>query len=188
MRARQVYDAYIDARDIEASRHVLSDKDETKSAGGSRSEFGIKTEEVTRYCKMVVWALEFEDFHRDQGRDEDEITRRTAELSQYFFELDAGRATTSWRHRSTATKASGRSSSTCCSTASSRTGPQIRELRRVYDKPEALDQLKEAHRETEQGGRAGEHVNDADRTARRQRARPPSGWSGATSSPVSRSG
>ena len=81
--------------------------------------YGIKTQEVTRYCKMVTWALEFEDFHREQGRDENEINSRTAELFQYFFELDAGVGDEKLPTASPATMPSGRSS-TCCSTARSR--------------------------------------------------------------------
>ena len=39
---------------------------------------------------MVTWALEFENFYREQNRDESEIETRTSELFQYFYELDKG--------------------------------------------------------------------------------------------------
>jgi hypothetical protein len=160
VRARQVYDAYIARRDSEASRHVVSDRDETKIRQAVAREFGIKTAEVTRFCKMVVWALEFEDYHREQGRDETEIANRTSAVFQYFFELDSGRGDDKLAVKLNADEGFRAIVFDLLFDGKFRNWSQIRELRRVYEQPEALDLLKKAHRETSSAvGRSD--VNDA---------------------------
>ena len=49
---------------------TLSDKEESDIRRRVGKKFGIKTDRVTRYCKLMAWAEEFEDFHRNQDRDE----------------------------------------------------------------------------------------------------------------------
>ncbi|MEU1958466.1 hypothetical protein [Nocardia sp. NPDC019304] len=160
VRARDVYDSYIELRDIEASRHTLSDKDETKIRQRVGRRFGIKTAEVTRYCKMVTWAIEFEDFHREQGRDENEIESRTSELFQYFYELDSGLGNDKLARRFDGDEAFRAIVFDLLFDGKIKSFPQVRELRRVYDTPEALEQLKEAHAQPNPAlGREG--VNDA---------------------------
>ena len=169
VRARQVYDAYIDLRDIEASRRTLNERDETKLRKRVADKFGIKTPEVTRYCKMVTWALEFEDFHREQDRDENEINTRTSELFQYFFELDAGRGEDKLASRFDGDAAFRAIVFDLLFDGKIKSFPQVRELRRVYDTPEALDLLKEAHAEPSKAI-GQERVADAIFTARRKSA------------------
>jgi hypothetical protein len=167
VRARDVYDAYVDVRDIEASRRMLTDKDETKIRRRVAQRYGIKTQEVTRYCKMVTWALEFEDFHREQGRDENEINSRTAELFQYFFELDSGVGDDKLAHRFAGDDAFRTIVFDLLFDGKVKNFSQVRELRRVYDTKEALAQLKEAHAEPSKAiGQAG--VADAIFTARKR--------------------
>lgn len=145
VRARDVYDAYIDLRDIEASRRTLTDRDETKIRRRVADRFGIKTGDVTRYCKMVTWAIEFEDYHREQDRDENEIETRTAELFQYFYELDAGVGNDKLASRFAGDEAFRAIVFDLLFDGKIKNFPQVRELRRVYDTPAALDILKEAH-------------------------------------------
>ena len=167
VRARQVYDAYVDLCDSEASRRTLNDRDETKIRKRVGDKFGIKTAEVTRYCKMVTWALEFEDFHREQDRDENEIATRTSELFQYFFELDAGRGEDKLAHRFDGDEAFRAIVFDLMFDGKIKSFPQVRELRRVYDTPEALDLLKKAHAQPSTAvGQAD--VADAIFTARRK--------------------
>jgi hypothetical protein len=167
VRARQVYDAYVDLRDIEASRRTLTDRDETRIRKRVADKFGIKTHEVTRYCKMVTWALEFEDFHREQERDENEISTRTSELFQYFFELDAGRGEDKLASRFEGDPAFRAIVFDLMFDGKIRSFPQVRELRRAYDTPQALDLLKEAHSEPSRAI-GQEKVSDAIFLARRK--------------------
>ncbi|MGW0218754.1 hypothetical protein ACWDXH_30635 [Micromonospora chokoriensis] len=151
VRARQVYEAYIDRLDGEASRHVLSDRDETKIRQDIGKEFGIKTGAVTRYCKMMVWALDFEDYHREQDRDEVEITNRTNDLFQYFYELDSGRGEDKLAVKLRADEGFRAIVFDMMFDGKFKNWAQVRELRRVYENSEALDLLKQAHRETSRG-------------------------------------
>lgn len=156
VRARDVYEAYIDLRDIEASRRTLNDKDETKIRRRVAGKFGIKTQDVTRYCKMVTWAIEFEDFHREQDRDENEIESRTSELFQYFYELDAGIGDDKLANRFAGDEAFRAIVFDLLFDGKIKNFQQVRELRRVYDTPTALDQLKDAHAQPSMAlGRAG---------------------------------
>ncbi|OMB94510.1 hypothetical protein [Mycobacterium colombiense] len=145
VRARDVYDAYIDLRDIEASRRTITDRDETKIRRRVADRFGIKTGDVTRYCKMVTWAIEFEDYHREQERNENEIESRTADLFQYFYELDAGVGDDKLAHRFAGDEAFRAIVFDLLFDGKIKNFSQVRELRRVYDTPAALDILKEAH-------------------------------------------
>jgi len=167
VRARQVYDAYIERRDGEASRHVLSDRDETKIRQDIGKAFGIKTAAVTRFCKMVVWALDFEDYHREQDRDEVEIANRTNALFQYFYELDSGRGDDKLAVKLRDDEGFRAIVFDLMFDGKFKNWAQIRELRRVYDNPEALDELKKAHTETSSAtGRV--RVNDAIDLARQR--------------------
>lgn len=147
VRARDVYDAYMELLDIEASRRTLSDRDETKIRRRVAQRFGIKTQEVTRYCKMVTWALQFEDFHREQGRDENELNSRTAQLFQYFFELDAGVGDDKLATRFLADEGFRAMVFDLMFDGKIKNFSQVRELRRVFDTPEAFQELRSAHAE-----------------------------------------
>jgi hypothetical protein len=167
VRARQVYDAYIDRRDLEASRHLLAERDETKIRQDIGKQFGIRTGAVTRYCKMVVWALDFEDYHREQDRDEVDIANRANALFQYFYELDSGRGDDKLAVKLRDDEGFRAIVFDLMFDGKFKNWAQIRELRRVYDKPDALDELKQAHRETSSAmGR--EHVNHAIDLARQR--------------------
>lgn len=145
VRARDVYDAYVDLRDLEASRRTLADRDETKIRRRVAAKFGIKTQEVTRYCKMVTWAIEFEDFHREQGRDENEIESRTAQVFQYFYELDAGMGDDKLANHFVDDEAFRTIVFDLLFDGKIKSFPQVRELRRVHKTPEAMEELSEAH-------------------------------------------
>jgi hypothetical protein len=145
VRARDVYDAYVDLRDMEASRRTLSDRDETKIRRRVAAKFGIKTQEVTRYCKMVTWAIEFEDFHREQGRDENEIESRTAQVFQYFYELDAGMGDDKLANHFVDDDAFRTIVFDLLFDGKIKSFPQVRELRRVHKTPEAMEELRAAH-------------------------------------------
>lgn len=167
VRARQVYDAYVELRDIEASRRVVSDRDETKIRRRVAQRFGIKTAEVTRYCKLVTWALEFEDFHREQNRDENEISTRTAELVQYFVELDAGGPGDKLANRFEGDEGFRAIVFDLLFDGKIKNFQQVRDLRKVYDTPEAFAVLKDAHAEPNSAvARAG--VADAIFTAKKK--------------------
>ncbi len=71
VRAREIADAVAELRDNMLTRNTtLSDKEESDIRRRVGKKFGIKTDRVTRYCKLMAWAEEFEDFHRNQDRDE----------------------------------------------------------------------------------------------------------------------
>lgn len=165
IRARLVYDAYIESRDSAASRSVLSDRDETRIRQKVARDFGIRTDQVTRYCKMIVWALDFEDYHREQDRDEVEIGNRANALFQYFYELDAGRGDDKLAAKFHADEAFRAIVFDLMFDGKFKKWEQVRELRRVYETPEAFDKLKEAHAETSTAlGQA--HVAEAIEKAR----------------------
>jgi hypothetical protein len=169
VRAQQIYDAFVERRDSEASRHTLSDRDETKIRQDVAKAFGIKTPDVTRFCKMMVWALDFQDYHREQGQDEGEILTRTSAVFQYFYELDSGRGEDKLAVRLRDDEGFRAIVFDLLFDGKFKNWSQIRELRRVYDNPEALDQLKKAHSETSTAmGRL--HVSDAIDMARQRSA------------------
>ena len=167
VRAQQVYDAFIERFDSESSRHILSDRDETRIRQDVAKEFGIRTAAVTRYCKMVVWAHDFQDYHREQDRDETEISNRTNALFQYFYELDSGRGEDKLAVKLRDDEGFRAIVFDLMFDGKFKNWAQIRELRRVYENPEAFDLLKKAHRETSSAvGRAD--VNDAVDLARQR--------------------
>lgn len=167
VRAREVYDAYVDLHDNESSRRLLNDRDETKLRRRVAQKFGIKTPEVTRYCKMVTWAIEFENFYREQGRDENELETRTSEVFQYFYELDAGVGDDKLARRFEDDEAFRAIVFDLLFDGKIKNFQQVRELRKVYDIPEALEQLKDAHAQPNMAiGREG--VSDAIFTAKRK--------------------
>jgi hypothetical protein len=145
VRARQVYDAWVELHDIEASKRILNDRDETKIRQRVARRFGIKTAEVTRYCKLVTWSIEFENFHREQDRDESELSSRTAELVQYFVELDAGMPGDKLANRFENDEGFRAIVFDLLFEGKIKNWQQVRELRKVYDTPDAMEQLKEAH-------------------------------------------
>ncbi len=148
VRAREVADAVAELRDNLLTRHTtLSDKEETDVRRRVGKKFGIKTDKVTRYCKLITWAEDFEDFHREQGRDENELATRTAELTQYFVELDAGRGDDKLASKFKSDEGFRAVVFDLLFDDKIKNWSQVRELRRVYETPEALDKLKEAHRE-----------------------------------------
>jgi hypothetical protein len=167
VRARQVYDAFVDKRDLAASQRVLGDRDETRIRQAVAKEFGIKTAEVTRFCKMVVWAIEFEDYHREQGRDESDILEQTNRLFQYFYELDSGRGDDKLAAKLRDDEGFRAIVFDLMFDGKFKNWSQIRELRRVYETPAALDALKQAHAETSMAlGR--ERVTEAIELARQR--------------------
>jgi len=145
VRARDVYDAYMELYDNEALRNNLTDRDVTRLRQRVAKRFGIKTSEVTRYCKMVNWANEFEDFHRENDRDENEIKTRTSELFQYFYELDAGRGEDKLATKFEADDGFRTIVFDLLFDGKIKGFPQVRELRRVHETPEAMETLREAH-------------------------------------------
>lgn len=89
VRAKQVFDEYEKRRDLAMAIDKTPDLTKIRREVGRK--FGIRTDEVTRYVKMVEWALEFQEYHVDSGRDEAEVLHRTNKYFQYFYELDSGR-------------------------------------------------------------------------------------------------
>lgn len=167
VRARDVYEAYVELYDNEASRHEVNEKDETKLRRRVGQRFGIKTAEVTRYCKMVVWAEKFEDFYREQDRDESEIESRTAELFQYFYELDAGVGDDKLARHFEDEPAFQTVVFDLLFDGKIKNFQQVRELRKVHDTPEAMEQLREAHAQLNVA-LAREGVSDAIFTAKKK--------------------
>lgn len=169
VRAREVYDAFVYKRDLEESQRTLSERDVTKIRQKVAGAFGIRTDQVTRFCKMCVWADEFIDHQREQDRDEADILVRTSQLFQYFYELDSGRG-----DDKVATKLKNDDGFRAIVfdlmfEGKFKNWSQIRDLRRVYETPAALDELKKAHAETSTStGRV--HVVDAIDLARQQSA------------------
>lgn len=156
VRAREVADAVAALRDNLLTRSTtLSDKQETDIRRRVGKKFGIKTDRVTRYCKLITWAEDFMDFHREQGRDENELATRTAELTQYFVELDAGRGEDKLAVKFDADEGFRAMVFDLLFDDKIKNFSQVRELRRVYDTPEAFEKLKEAHRHADRAqGRA----------------------------------
>jgi len=147
VRAREVADAVAELRDNLLTRHTtLTDKEETDVRRRVGKKFGIKTDRVTRYCKLITWAEDFEDFHREQGRDENEIATRTAELTQYFVELDAGRGEDKLAVKFKSDEGFRAMVFDLLFDDKIKNWSQVRDLRRVYETPDALEKLKEAHR------------------------------------------
>ncbi|MGO9155896.1 hypothetical protein [Mycobacterium sp.] len=168
VRAREIADAVAELRDNMLTRNTtLSDKEESDIRRRVGKKFGIKTDRVTRYCKLMAWAEEFEDFHRDQDRDESEIATRTAELTQYFVELDAGRGDDKLATQFRADEGFRAIVFDLLFDDKIKNWSQVRELRRVYETPDALDQLKAAHREPDRA-QAREKVIDAVDIARQR--------------------
>ena len=116
---------------------------------------------------MVTWAIEFENFYREQGRDENELETRTSEVFQYFYELDAGVGDDKLARRFEDDEAFRAIVFDLLFDGKIKNFQQVRELRKVYDTPEALEQLKEAHAQPNMAiGREG--VSDAIFTAKRK--------------------
>lgn len=91
VRARQVYEAYSELREMEIALGTLTDAADRRLRRRIGEKFGIRTDRVTRYLRMMTWAKEFEEHHREErNRDAAEINYRTNEVFQYFYELDAG--------------------------------------------------------------------------------------------------
>lgn len=54
------------------------------------SKFAIKPGEVSRYLRMVQWADDFIDYHREAGKPQADIDYRTDAIFQWFYEIEAG--------------------------------------------------------------------------------------------------
>ena len=91
VRARKIANAYDELREMELALGTLTDLADRRLRRRVAEKFGIRTDRVTRYLRMMTWALEFEEHHREErNRDAAEIGHRTSEVFQYFYELDAG--------------------------------------------------------------------------------------------------
>lgn len=89
VRARQVFEEYEKRVDVAHATDQSPDPRKIRREVGKK--FGIRTDQVTRYVRMVEWAEEFRSFHEDNGRDEADVLHRTNKYFQYFYELDTGR-------------------------------------------------------------------------------------------------
>jgi hypothetical protein len=90
IKARLVTDYYNQRYDSERNIPTVDRQRQLRRETAER--FAIKPQDVTRYIKMVRWADDFEDHHRDnRNRDEASIRYRSNSMFQYFYELDAGR-------------------------------------------------------------------------------------------------
>jgi hypothetical protein len=169
VRARQIYDAYVERYDLASSRRPVTPAQDLKIRQGIATDFGIKTNHVTRYVKMVTWATEFEEYHREQGRDESRILHRANRLFQYFYELDSGRGEDKLAEKLHADPAFKALVFDLMFEGKFRNWSQVRDLKRVVTLPAAVDALKRAHADTYVAS-ARQHVDDAIMEARKNSA------------------
>jgi len=164
VRAKQVFDDY--GERCEMARRGITIFDEKRIKRDVAKKFGIRTDEVTRYVKMVDWALEFEEYHEANGRPPAEVAHRTNKYFQYFYELDSGRGDDKLATKLREDDGFKGLVFDLLYDGKFRNWTQIRDLRRVYQDDEARDLLAKAatteHRET-----ARQQVRESVEAARR---------------------
>lgn len=148
VRAQQVYDDYVRRYDQASSHSTVTPHMDVAIRRQVGQKFGIRTQRVTRYVKMVVWAKEFEDFHNENDRDENEIAHRTNALFQYFYELDSGRGEDKLAVKLHADPAFKALVFDLMYEGKFRNWSQVRDLKKVVALPGALEKLREAHAQT----------------------------------------
>src|SRR5262249_53163673 len=55
--------------------------------------------EVLRYIRMIRWADDFEDYHKEQGKDAAAVRYRSNDVFQWFYEIDAGKGQAKLTHQ-----------------------------------------------------------------------------------------
>lgn len=108
--------------------------------------FAIKHQEVTRYLKMVQWADDFEDYHRtERGRGEAEVSYKTNDIFQWFYEIDAGKAGEKLTQSQLDNDDELKTVVYDLMYDVLDSGKQVRSLHTVVGDPDALQQLVKAH-------------------------------------------
>lgn len=90
VKARKVYEAWqtMLALEVRPGAERLRD---LRKALSKRFGYGPDTSRVTRYLKMVEWADEFEEYHKNvKKRQEFEVKHKASKYFQYFDELGKG--------------------------------------------------------------------------------------------------
>jgi hypothetical protein len=91
VRAKKVYEDWQTILATEFPRPGPERAAKLKRELSMRYALGPDTTVVNRYLKMVEWAEDFEEYHRDlHGRDEFEVKHKTTEYFEYFDELSKG--------------------------------------------------------------------------------------------------
>jgi hypothetical protein len=89
IKARLVAEDF-ERRRSELGRVTTAGLKDIKEAVAAR--FATDVPKINRYLKMVEWAQDFEQFHvEEKGRDQADVSYRTNDIFQWFYELDAGR-------------------------------------------------------------------------------------------------
>jgi hypothetical protein len=110
--------------------------------------FAIELRYVARYVRMVRWAEQFEEHHREsRGRDEAEVKHRTNDVFEYFYELDSGRGEDKLSTKLERDEGFKVLVFDLLYDRKIRRFDHVRELRKVIESEPALDQLRSAHAE-----------------------------------------
>lgn len=143
IKARLVTDYYNQRYDTE--RNVPTVDRQRQLRRDTAERFAIKPQEVTRYIKMVRWADEFEEHHReDRNRDDASIRYRSNAMFQYFYELDAGRGEDKLAAKIQGDDAFKGLVFDLMYDEKFKSGAQIRHMRRVVDSEPAIQLVYEA--------------------------------------------
>jgi hypothetical protein len=165
VKARQVVDRYYEVYDAE---RVVPDQARERALKKQVAEsFAIKVGDVSRYLKMVRWAEEFEDHHRDnRNRDDATIKYRSNDLFQYFYELDAGRGEDKLGAKIRQDESFKALIFDLMFDGKFRNWTQLRDMRKVVNNEKAIELVTRAHLEPDRL-RAQELISDAVFEARR---------------------
>jgi hypothetical protein len=148
IKARLVTDHYNERYDTE--RTIPTVERERQLRRETAERFAIKPQEVTRYIKMVRWANEFEEHHREnRNRDDAGIRYRSNAMFQYFYELDAGRGDDKLAAKIQDDEAFKGLVFDLMYDGKFKSGAQIRHMRRVVDSEPAIQLVYDAQATTD---------------------------------------
>lgn len=110
--------------------------------------FAIKLPYVARYVRMVRWAEQFEEHHREsRQRDDAEVRYRTNDVFEYFYELDSGRGEDKLSSKLERDEGFKALVFDLLYDHKIRRFDHVRELRKVIQSEPALELLRQAHAE-----------------------------------------
>lgn len=164
IRAKQVFEEFEKRKEVALALDKDADLVAIRRIVGRK--FGIRTDEVRRYVRMVEWAHEFRGYHEENARDEAEVMHRTNKYFQYFYELDSGRDENKLSRKLDSDEALKGVVFDLLYDGKFKNFTQIRDLRKVFADEDATTLLLDAATQSD-AGMGRELVEQAIATARR---------------------
>lgn len=150
VKAHKVYEEWQAWLSLEPVKPGPKRQLEMKKKLSSRYALGPDTTVVNRYLKMVPWAMDFEDYHKEEGKKDKYATKHvSSEYFQYFDELSKGSTPGGVAYCLNQDDTFKRLAFDLLYDGKFKNWNQIRELKKIFQHEDAKDCLRKAREATD---------------------------------------